>query len=318
MSVVMTGSIFSLVKGYVAVTDQDWFEYLQGRPDLDEVNFWQPGGRRLFDLVEVGAPFLFKLHWPDNYIVGGGFFAHASLLDARLAWEAFGAKNGAATFEEMCNRIERYRRGDVNPRREYTIGCVILRDPFFFPRIAWIPAPPDFKKETVQGKTYDLSTGTGKALWEDVTARLSGAGFDAVAAEGSPVLGVAALVKRRLGQGTFRILITDSYERRCAVTKERALPVLEAAHIRPISEGGDHRVENGLLLRSDIHVLFDRGYVTVTPDYRFRTSPRLKTDFDNGEHYRTFEGREISVPGRFDLRPSARLLEWHQDTVFRA
>lgn len=302
------------MRAYVAVTDQDWYEYLSTRPDLDEVNFWQPGGKRLFDHLIVGEPLLFKLHWPDNFIVGGGFFAHASLVDAKLAWEAFGEKNGAATFDEMCDRIEHYRRRDVNPRREYTIGCIILRDPFFLPKVAWIPAPSDFKKETVQGKTYDLRVGLGKALWDDVTARL---GAEAVVSERSPVLGVAALSTRRLGQGTFRLLITDTYERRCAVTQEKALPVLEAAHIRPVSEGGEHRVDNGLLLRSDVHALFDRGYVTVTPDYRFRASPRLKVDFDNGEHYRLFEGAAISLPQRAELRPSRQFLEWHADTVFR-
>jgi len=312
----MRGPSSASVKAFVAVTDQDWYDFLQGRPDLDEVNFWQPGGRRLFNVLDLGEPLLFKLHWPHNYIVGGGFFAHASLLDARLAWDAFAAKNGAATFDEMCDRIERYRRDDLDPRREYRIGCIILRDPFFFPRVAWIPAPSDFKKETVQGKTYDLGAGLGKALWDDVTARLSAAGMTTVVSDGSPVGSIVALAKRRLGQGTFRVLITDSYERRCAVTKEKALPVLDAAHIRPVSEGGEHRVDNGLLLRSDIHALFDRGYVTVTPEYRFRASPHLKVDFDNGEHYRQFDGEEISLPRR-ELRPSPQFLEWHGDTIFR-
>ena len=82
------------------------------------------------------------------------------------------------------------------------------------------------------------------------------------------------------GQGIFRIGVTDAYDRACAVTTEHSLPVLEAAHIRPYSEGGEHRVSNGLLLRSDIHRLFDKGYVTVTPDYRFLLSQRLKQDFE--------------------------------------
>lgn len=307
--------IFSRVRAYVAVTDQDWYDYLSARPDLDEVNFWQPGGKRLFDLLDVGEPLLFKLHWPSNFIVGGGFFAHASLLDAKMAWEAFGDKNGAPSFDEMCGRLEHYRpRDQLNPRREYTIGCIILRDPFFFPRVAWIPAPSDFRKETVQGKTYDLRSGVGKALWDDVTARL---GAQTVVADASPALGIAALAKRRIGQGTFRVLITDTYQRRCAVSHEKALPVLEAAHIRPVSDRGEHRVDNGILLRSDIHALFDRGYVTVTPEYRFRASRRLREDFDNGEHYRSFEGAAISLPQRPELRPSRQFLEWHADTVFR-
>jgi len=46
-----------------------------------------------------------------------------------------------------------------------------------------------------------------------------------------------------------------------------------------------HEVSNGLLLRSDIHRLFDAGYVTVTPDYEFKVSGRLREDFNNGETY---------------------------------
>jgi len=113
------------------------------------------------------------------------------------------------------------------------------------------------------------------------------------------------------------VLVTDTYERRCAVTREKALPVLEAAHIQPVAEGGPHNVSNGLLLRSDVHTLFDRGYVTITPDLRFRVSRRLKTDFDNGEHYYRLDGSAIWAPRGSDERPRPELLEWHADTVFR-
>src|SRR5688572_29569401 len=185
------------VRAYVAVTDDDWYNFLSARPDLDEVNFWQPGGRRLFELLTVGEPLLFKLHAPHNFIVGGGFFTHASLVDAKTAWEAFGPKNGAATFEEMSERIERYRSGERDPHREYTIGCIMLRDPFFFPRVAWISAPVDFKLQTVQGKGYGLQGGIGKQLWDDVTARL---GSMTPAVHTGPIYGPPTLRKQRLGQ----------------------------------------------------------------------------------------------------------------------
>ena len=80
--------------------------------------------------------------------------------------------------------------------------------------------------------------------------------------------GKPTLIQPRLAQGTFRVVVTDSYNRRCAVTGERVLPVFEAAHIRPFADGGEHLVENGLLLRSDAHILFDRGYMTMTPEHR--------------------------------------------------
>jgi len=93
------------VRAYVAVTDRDWYRFLRDRPDVDEVNFWQPGGNRLFRTLKPGEPFLFKLHYPENVIAGGGFFTHASLLDASIAWDAFGSKNGALSYPEMCRRI---------------------------------------------------------------------------------------------------------------------------------------------------------------------------------------------------------------------
>ena len=126
-----------------------------------------------------------------------------------------------------------------------------------------------------------------------------------------------ALVRPRLGQGGFRVLVTDTYERRCAVTQEKALPVLEAAHIRSVSEGGQHRIDNGLLLRSDIHRLLDSGYVTVTPGHRFLVSQKLKEDFDNGEPYYPFHGGELWLPKQSDARPSREFLQWHADTVFK-
>lgn len=150
------------MRAYVAVTDADWYRFLRRRPELDEVNFWQPGGHRRFGALDVGQPFLFKLHHPDHFIVWGGFFIKASLLPSSLAWEAFQEKNGAISLTEMRHRIERYRRTPPDPHQDYTIGCVILGDPFFFENQNWIPAPEDFHPNIVQGKTYDLESGFGR------------------------------------------------------------------------------------------------------------------------------------------------------------
>jgi putative restriction endonuclease len=101
------------------------------------------------------------------------------------------------------------------------------------------------------------------------------------------------------------------------VTGERTLPVLEAAHIKPFSQAGPHSLENGLLLRSDLHTLFDRGYVTVAPDGTFLVSKRIREDFENGRDYYVLEGRRIAAPAAPNPPPSSRFLEWHANTVFR-
>jgi len=76
-------------------------------------------------------------------------------------------------------------------------------------------------------------------------------------------------------------------------------------------------VSNGLLLRSDVHRLFDLGYVTVTPSYRFRVSGSLMDDFHNGREYERFHDRRIHLPHTPTEQPSRELLDWHGQTVFR-
>ncbi len=303
------------MKLYAGITDYDWFRYLKALAP-DEVNFWQPGGSRLFKTLSPGEPFLFKLHSPRNSIVGGGFFAHSSLLPASLAWEAFGEKNGAGTFLEMRQRIERLRHVQPEPHENYQIGCIILTQPFFFDERDWIPTPPDFARNIVQGRSYDMTSGTGAALWAEVQGRLAEVQRPQVR-ELTPTRGEPVLIRPRLGQGAFRVVITDLYERHCAMTGEKVLPVLEAAHIRPVGDGGQHETTNGILLRSDLHRLFDRGYVTVTPDHRCRVSRKLKEDFDNGEEYVRLAGRELWLPRAAEDRPNREFLEWHGDTLFR-
>ena len=90
-----------MVNLYVGITDYDWFQFLSVQPNAEEVNFWQPGGRINFRALQPGELFLFKLHAPRNFIVGGGVFAHADILPVSIAWEAFGIKNGAPTLAEM-------------------------------------------------------------------------------------------------------------------------------------------------------------------------------------------------------------------------
>jgi putative restriction endonuclease len=159
----------------------------------------------------------------------------------------------------MRRRIERYRRIPPDPREDYTIGCIILEEPFFLEPGRWIPAPASFARNTVVGKTYDLREEEGSHLWDEVLLRRKSGGRQVAEMIVGPMFGESLPARRRLGQGGFRILVADTYQRHCAVTGERTLPVLEAAHIRPVTAGGLHEVGNGLLLRSDIHTLFDRG-----------------------------------------------------------
>lgn len=304
------------MKLFVGITDNDWYRHLAAQPGIDEVNFWQPGGQKVFRALQPGEPFLFKLHAPENYIAGGAFFAHCSILPSSLAWDAFGTKNGVDSLAQMRTRIAKYRRRPLEPGEDPPVGCIALVQPFFFDRAAWIATPPEFAKSIQVGKTFDTADPAGARLWAAVRERLGATVVGVAEPVETEMYGAPTLIRPRLGQGTFRILITDTYDRRCAVTAEKAIPVLEAAHIRPVARGGFHHVDNGLLLRSDIHTLYDRGYLTIAPDHRIHVSPRLKTDFDDGENYRKLEGSVIRLPHRPDRHPNPQALEWHADTVF--
>jgi hypothetical protein len=145
----------ALVNLYVGITDYDWFRFLSALPGVDEVNFWQPGGRTNFQALRPGELFLFKLHAPRNFIVGGGVFARADILPTSLAWEAFGVSNGAPSLAEMRRRIAFYRGMPDHPRQDYSIGCRVLTQPFFFDEGQWIPIPPSWSRHIQQGRTYD-------------------------------------------------------------------------------------------------------------------------------------------------------------------
>ena len=60
------------MRAYIGVTDGDWYRTLSQIPELEEANFWQPGGTHQFRALQQGELFLFKLHSPNNFIVGGG------------------------------------------------------------------------------------------------------------------------------------------------------------------------------------------------------------------------------------------------------
>lgn len=99
-----------VVSIFVGVTDKDWFDFLAAQQP-GEVNFWAPSGRTNFRALQPGELFLFKLHSPNNFFVGGGVLPHASNLPLSLAWDAFGTKNGVVSLETMRSRIGRLAGG---------------------------------------------------------------------------------------------------------------------------------------------------------------------------------------------------------------
>lgn len=226
----------------------------------------------------------------------------------------------------MRHQLLQYRKIPDKLHEDFQIGCIILTQPFFFKESMWFPVP-EWRQSIVRGKGkgYELDKEAGQFIWKNLERGwqyLRVFNLDSEARridEEHARYGKETTIRPRLGQGAFRILVTDAYGRACAITEEHSLPALETAHIKPFNESGPHSVNNGLLLRSDFHRLFDRGYITVTPEYKIEVSRRLKDEFANGRSYYPFHGYSLShLPESPNDRPLKELLSWHNDNIFRA
>ena len=116
------------------------------------------------------------------------------------------------------------RKDKSNPNP--TIGCIVLTNPIFFRKEDWISVPEDWKPNTQQGKSYSTDSVTGQRTWSRVEVLLQkylyafpdGKENQLTVGEPNIQYGKSILVKVRLGQGAFRVLVTDAYKRRCAIS----------------------------------------------------------------------------------------------------
>lgn len=120
-----------------------------------------------------------------------------------------------------------------------------------------------------------------------------------------------AVVLRR-GQREFRDTLLRAYAGRCAITGCAVQEVLEAAHIVPYLGSYTQRADNGLLLRADIHTLFDLRQMWVDPEMRIRVADGLRES-----EYAKLDGKPLSLPARREDRPHVRHLERHRKACGR-
>jgi len=308
------------MKFYVGITDPRWFNFLRGF-ELEDVNFWRPG-ETAFKAIPQGGPFVFKLKGPVNKIVGLGFFYQYIRLPISVAWDTFGPGNGFSFFNDFALAIDDLRR---NTKAGQELGCIVLTNPVFFQEADWMEVPADWKANVQSGVSYSTVTEIGRNLWQQLELRLhkylkpdldKAKSLAMIQNTESPQYN-EIISKVRIGHGSFRTSVTAAYEKRCSITGEKTLPALEAAHIKSYSKSGPNLASNGLLLRSDLHKLFDGGYLTVTSDLRVEVSPRIKSEFENGKEYYQFHGKElIQTPGNKSLYPKIEYIDWHNSNIY--
>ncbi|HEX4206688.1 MAG TPA: HNH endonuclease, partial [Ktedonobacteraceae bacterium] len=153
------------------------------------------------------------------------------------------------------------------------------------------------------GKTYGLGT---RAEIETIKADIPIDNFDpANILDGRKHI-IRSIVQRQ-GQGKFRQELVENFGC-CAVSGCTVIDVLEAAHIIPYQGIHTNMISNGLLLRADIHTLFDLGLISIDPQsMTVLVSPKL----DNTP-YSTFKGKPISLPQDGNVGPSKEALQEHR------
>lgn len=114
-----------------------------------------------------------------------------------------------------------------------------------------------------------------------------------------------ASIVQRQGQGQFRSALLLAYGKCCAISGCNVVEALEAAHIYPYLGINTNVVPNGLLLRSDLHALYDLGLIAIDPvNFEVAISPRLQ-----GTTHGHFAGRRISLPAKIEDLPSVAALQ---------
>jgi hypothetical protein len=118
---------------------------------------------------------------------------------------------------------------------------------------------------------------------------------------------IESIIRRR-GHPSFRQQLLAAYEYRCAITSFNALDALEAAYIIPFRGKFTHHASNGLLLRADLHTLFDLGKMAI--DTRNMTLVLADELLDSS--YKILAGRPLRFPKEEEQRPNTDALDLHR------
>lgn len=169
---------------------------------------------------------------------------------------------------------------------------------------------------TIEGFTDDGGTHVGLTAKDAAQARARSASltaldprpFDATADNDLREKSLAVVARRR-GQASFRAMLLEAYRGKCCISGCDFVEVLEAAHISPYRGEHSHHPQNGLLLRADLHTLFDLGHLAVTDGYEVKLTPQGR----GSVQYQPFEGKKLMLPTRHSLWPSLSALLAHRN-----
>lgn len=296
----------------IATTDWEWFERLRDSRAIGKVNFWTPTPWNLKQL-KTGEKLYFLLKSPIRKIGGYGTLHHYENTDIAEAWKKYGVCNGVANLLDFKIKTSDYKRKNsktyIGLEENPVVGCIVLENPVFFEDKDFFDPNQYgflFPKEIVKIKYFEGDFDFELLKSMDYTLHNN---FSLV--DGLKEYRVTKAAERR-GQAQFRKEVLKKYNYTCAITGETCIDVLEAAHVQPYINERSNNLTNGICLRSDVHILFDCGLITVLQDYTIKTSNELK-----GTNYMSLEGKKLRLPKDNIFFPSQISLAYHEKFCFR-
>lgn len=284
----------------VAATDSSWFHYLKLNHFIDQVNFWSPGSMS-FKALKPGEHLVFKLKGSEDLAGGYGVFEEYKYQSLDETWNEFGRRNGFDRKEDFVKVIEDYKKKMDIQTDTNECGCIILSDVVFWDNpVKLSDYGIVFKKSTVRYAKYDAPFPFAEA-----TSRQNG--FSLV--NTTKKKKASHTVTEREGQGQFHAEVCVAYGHKCCISGERTPELLQAAHIQDYINKDSNHIQNGLLLRVDLHTLFDNGLLFIDDNYMVHVSPLVTS-----QEYRKYDGKIIALPKDTSAWPSQEALRLKENS----
>ncbi len=287
----------------IAPTDNTWFQFLRDTELNSFVNFWTPTPWNIKKLNQ-GERWYFLLKSPIRQLGGFGEFYEYKNLTTNEAWKEFGKRNGCVDKAQFINRIQNYidknsesfggKSIDVNT---YQIGCIVLVNCQYWDEEKYLRPEDfqiDFAAQVVKYKYFDQ--------YDPFTIQIDGShNFNLV---NEPREDFKREVSQRKGQSEFKGKILKAYENKCCITGEACPELLEAAHLQSYLTESSNHIQNGVLLRVDLHRLYDSGLLFIDSHYIVHISSLIQSIT-----YQQYNGQRISLPDNPNSYPSKESLE---------
>ena len=276
----------------IAPTDPDWFGFHRQNQFNDKINFWTPTDWK-FKALQPGEMVVFEMKGPGPAMIGGyGTFLEYKFQPIDDAWQEFGRRNGCESKAALIGALSHHKTFD--PKQG--IGCLALGNVIFFDNPVPVPNGIDFSRNTVKYSKYDVPF---------PFAQVTPVSSDFVLVQAARKKKKTQTVTQREGQAQFHTMVSIAYDHKCCISGEKTPELLQAAHIQDYISKESHHIQNGLLLRVDLHTLFDNGLLAIDSDYRIHISSLVQSP-----EYRKFDNMVISLPNHSSLYPSKDALKY--------